>query len=58
MSEYCPAEHLAGTKIHTLHYGFSIQNEIINRNTVINFVNVVLVLRERKKTEFPKKYYI
>ena len=46
VSEYWPAEHLAGTKIHTLQYGFFTQTEIINRNTVMNVVNVVLVIFE------------
>ena len=46
VSEYWPAEHLAGTKIHNLPYGFSTQTEIIKRNTVMNVVNVVLVIFE------------
>jgi len=46
VSEYWPAEHLAGTKIHTLQYGFSTQTEIINRNTLMNVVNVVSMIFE------------
>jgi hypothetical protein len=46
VSEYWPAEHLAGTKIHTLQYGFSIQNETRNRNTIVNVMDGVLVIFE------------
>jgi hypothetical protein len=41
VSEYWPAEHLAGTQIQISQYRFSTQTEIMNGNTVMDVALVI-----------------